>query len=90
MSEQQVLEWIARWITAGFNALEQQIARHGQGFAFGDRMTLADCCLVPQVYSAERFGVLMIDYPAIRACADRCLETDAFRRAHPDQQPDAD
>ncbi len=81
--------WIQRWITDGFTALELLIARHGEGFAFGDTPGLADCCLVPQVYNAERFKTDLTPFPAIRAVAARCAEHPAFAAAHPNLQPDA-
>jgi maleylacetoacetate isomerase/maleylpyruvate isomerase len=81
--------WIHRWIGAGFDALEPMIARHGEGFAFGRAPTIADCCLIPQIYSAERYGLPLDPYPAIRAAASRAAEHPAFAAAHPDRQPDA-
>lgn len=81
--------WAGRWIAAGFEALEPMIARHGAGFAFGETPTLADCCLIPQVYSAGRFAVDLAPYPAIRAVAERAAAHPAFAAAHPDRQPDA-
>jgi maleylpyruvate isomerase len=86
----QVDAWIAHWITEGFTALEQLVARHGGEFAFGDTPTLADCCLVPQVYSAERFAVDLTAFPRIRAAAARAGRLEAFAAAHPSRQPDAD
>lgn len=81
--------WIQRWITDGFDTLEPMIARHGKGFAFGDTPTLADCCLIPQVYSARRFEVDLTPYPTIVAVDARCAELPAFQAAHPSKQPDA-
>jgi maleylacetoacetate isomerase/maleylpyruvate isomerase len=81
--------WIARWITDGFKALEPMVAAHGRGFAFGDAPTIADCCLIPQVYSAERYSVDLADFPAIRAVAAAAADHPAFAAAHPDRQPDA-
>jgi maleylacetoacetate isomerase/maleylpyruvate isomerase len=81
--------WTQRWIHDGFTALEPAIARHGAGFAFGAEPTLADCLLIPQLYSAERYEVDLTSYPAIRAVAQRCAEHPAFQAAHPDRQPDA-
>ena len=81
--------WIRRWITDGFTALEQMIVEHGQGHAFGDAPGLADCCLIPQVYNAERFKTDLTPFPAIRAVAARCAQHPAFAAAHPNQQPDA-
>jgi maleylacetoacetate isomerase len=81
--------WIERWITDGFQALEPMIIQHGHGWAFGDQPGLADCCLVPQVYSANRFKVNLAPFPALRAVAERAAEHPAFAAAHPDQQTDA-
>ena len=89
-SDEQLSAWEARWIGDGFTALEALIRRHGGDFAYGERPTLADCYLIPQVYSAERFGVDLEPYPLIRAVTDRCRALEAFARAHPDKQPDAD
>jgi len=89
-SQEQVNSWIARWIGDGFAALEQAIARHGQGFAYGDAPTLVDCYLVPQVYSAERFGVDLSPYPKLMEAASLARSLPAFAAAHPDNQPDAD
>jgi maleylpyruvate isomerase len=88
--EAQVAAWIARWITAGFEALEPMVARHGRGFAYGETPTLADCCLIPQIYSAERFAVDLTPFPQIAALGRRAAEHPAFAAAHPDRQPDAD
>ncbi|MDB5696010.1 MAG: maiA [Sphingomonas bacterium] len=82
--------WTARWIGAGFAALEDQIARHGRGFAYGDAPTLADCHLVPQVYSAERFRVDLGRFPRLMAAVTHARAHPAFVAAHPDRQPDAD
>jgi maleylacetoacetate isomerase/maleylpyruvate isomerase len=81
--------WTKRWINDGFRALEPMVAGYGKGFAFGATPTLADCCLIPQVYSAERYDVDLAPYPAIRAVAARAAEHPAFQAAHPDRQPDA-
>jgi maleylacetoacetate isomerase/maleylpyruvate isomerase len=81
--------WSKRWIDDGFRALEPLVARHGRGFAFGDQPTIADCFLLPQVYSAHRYGVDLAAYPAIRETAERLEQHPAFAAAHPDRQPDA-
>jgi maleylacetoacetate isomerase/maleylpyruvate isomerase len=84
-----ILEWTQGWIRDGFDALEPMVAAHGKGFAFGETPTLADCCLIPQVYSANRYEVDLSPYPAISAVAAQAAEHPAFRAAHPTQQPDA-
>jgi maleylacetoacetate isomerase/maleylpyruvate isomerase len=84
-----ILAWTRRWIEDGFDTLEPMVATHGLGFAFGAAPSLADCCLIPQVYSANRYEVDLAPYPAIRAVAERAAGHPAFQAAHPDAQPDA-
>lgn len=81
--------WAQRWINDGFAVLEPMIARHGQGFAFGATPTLADCCLIPQVYSSARFKVDLAPYPHIAAVGARAAQHPAFQAAEPHRQPDA-
>lgn len=81
--------WVERWVREGFDALEPMVAEHGRGWSFGDAPTLADCCLVPQVYNARRFGVDLGPWPAITSIAGAAQAHPAFVAAHPDQQPDA-
>jgi maleylacetoacetate isomerase/maleylpyruvate isomerase len=84
-----ILEWTQGWIRDGFDTLEPLVARYGDGFAFGSAPSLADCCLIPQVYSAKRYEVDLGPYPAIRAVAERASKHPAFQAAHPTKQPDA-
>jgi len=81
--------WVARWVGEGFDALEPMIAAHGDDWAFGAAPTIADCCLIPQVYNAQRFGVDLGPWPLITSLADRAQAHPAFAQAHPDRQPDA-
>ncbi|HUZ14111.1 MAG TPA: maleylacetoacetate isomerase [Caulobacteraceae bacterium] len=81
--------WGAGWIEAGFAALEPLVAAHGRGFAFGETPTLADCCLVPQIWSSSRFHVDLAPFPALSAVYARAAEHPAFLAAHPERQPDA-
>ena len=84
-----ITDWIQGWIRDGFDALEPLVARHGGAFAFGDAPGLADCCLIPQVYSARRFKLDLGAYPAIVGVDERAARHPAFLAAHPDNQPDA-
>jgi maleylpyruvate isomerase len=86
VSDAQVVNWITTWMREGFAAVETLIARHGYGFAYGDSPTMADCYLVPQCYSAERFDVSLDDFPRISAAASRAAALEPFQRAHPDRQ----
>lgn len=88
--EAAVSRWIARWMQEGFAALETLVARHGGRFAYGDSPSLADCCLVPQLYAAERFEVDVSDFPRLLAVGERARQLDAFGRAAPSVQPEAD
>jgi maleylpyruvate isomerase len=82
--------WAARWITAGFAALETLVADHGDGWAYGSTPGLADCYLSPQIYSARRFHVALDAYPRLLAIESAAEAHPAFIAAHPDCQPDAD
>ena len=88
--DQDRMAWIARWIQPGFGALETMIASHGGAFAFGNTPSLADVYLVPQVYSAERFGVDLGAFPHLRTAAEAAKALPAFLAADPARQPDAD
>lgn len=89
LDQAAILDWTQGWIRDGFDALEPMIARYGKGFSFGEAPTLADCCLIPQVYSANRYEVDLAPWPAIRAVNERACEHPAFQAAHPNRQPDA-
>jgi len=86
----QVDAWAARWIIPGFEALERLVSRHGRGWCFGDRPTLADCYLIPQLYSARRFNVALDAFPRLLEVERAAEGRPAFQTAHPDRQPDAD
>lgn len=89
--EAAVNAWCARWISAGFDAIEALLAAdtQRQGFCHGNAPTLADAYLIPQVESARRFKVDMARWPLIAAVDAHCLQLDAFRLAQPSLQPDA-
>jgi len=82
--------WAGRWIAAGFDALEILVARDGAGWCFGDAPTLADCHLIPQLYSARRFNLDLTPWPGLLTVESRAEAHPAFISAHPDRQPDAD
>jgi maleylpyruvate isomerase len=83
--------WYAHWVTLGFGALETQSARlSGDGrHLFGHGVTLADVCLVPQMYNALRFRVDVTPFPRLRAICAHLESLPAFARAAPHLQPDA-
>ncbi|MCO1336548.1 maleylacetoacetate isomerase [Microbulbifer sp. OS29] len=86
ISDEDKIQWIQHWIQLGFSALEKQLIP--APFAAGDTPGLFECCLLPQIYSAERFGMDMDQYPKIQKIAYACNELPAFIKAHPSEQPD--
>lgn len=88
-SDDDVHRWYCNWVDRGFSAIEQSLAHTMGKCCFGDEPTLADACLVPQVYNAYRFKVPMGDYANIRKVVEHCNSLEAFSRAAPEAQPDA-
>lgn len=89
LSEEQKLAWIHHWLHVGFQSLEQKLAQTSGRYCYQDQVTLADVCLVPQVYNALRFQLDMSDYPVIHRIYLQCQQLDAFQKAAPEQQADA-
>lgn len=85
-------KWLTRWLTDGLEACEALLAKRTQvtAFCYGDTPGLADICLVPQVFSAQRFGVDISHLARISEITARCEALRAFAAAHPAQQPDAE
>ena len=86
-----VSEWVREWVTRGLDAFTAHLEHdHLSGkFCHGDSPTMADCCLVPQLYAAERFGVPATKYPRLALIAENCSQMAAFQHAHPSRQTDA-
>jgi maleylacetoacetate isomerase len=85
-------EWARHWIALGFTALESVLAAAGTTGAccYGDAPTLADCCLIPQVFNAQRVNCPLEPFPTIRRIHEHCMTLDAFARAAPAAQGDAE
>ncbi|CAG8522530.1 8520_t:CDS:2, partial [Racocetra fulgida] len=82
-------EWAKHFITIGFEGVEKQLEKTSGKYCVGDEVTLADVCLLPQVYNATmRFGVDMKKFPRIQSIADNLYKLDAFKNAQPDKQGD--
>ena len=91
LSEDKKTSWYKHWIAEGFSALEKILKNNeckGQ-FCFGESPSLADICLIPQVYNGIRFNCNLSEYPIIHSIWDHCMSLDAFKRAAPESQPDA-
>ena len=81
--------WYRHWIDETFTALEQLLMTTAGVYCVGNEVTLADCMLVPQVYNARRFNMTLDDYPTIARIVANCEQLQAFVKAAPEQQPDA-
>ena len=88
MSRAKIDAWYRHWVTEGFTAIEAMI--EPGPYACGAHVTLADICLVPQVYNARRLKVPLDDFPKIVAVDAACLKLPAFDKARPENQPDAE
>ena len=85
-------EWYRHWVREGLHTIEAHLAHDAQtgGFCHGETPTLADCCLVPQIFNAQRFQIDLAPYPTIARIHARCAELPAFAAAHPARQADAE
>lgn len=91
VDDEAKMKWYRHWVEQGFGALEEMLvndARVGD-FCYGSKVTMADIFIVAQVYNAERFECDMSRYPVISEINANCLKLDEFRRAAPEEQPDA-
>jgi maleylacetoacetate isomerase/maleylpyruvate isomerase len=91
LDDESVNLWYRHWIAEGLGGLEAFIASCGKAgkYCYRDQVTLADCCLVPQVFNAQRYACDLAPYPAVMAIFEQCMKLDAFIDAQPSRQPDA-
>jgi maleylacetoacetate isomerase len=85
-SQEQVTEWYHHWLKTGFDAFETQLSQleRSKPVCFGEQVSLADICLIPQIYNAKRFNFDLTDYPLINQINDYCLTLAAFQKAAPE------
>jgi maleylacetoacetate isomerase len=88
-SEEQVNAWYRHWIADGLGKLEAELDSKSK-FAFGEAPTMADCCLVPQIFNAKRYNCELASFPVTMRVFEQCMELEAFDRAQPGKQPDAE
>jgi maleylacetoacetate isomerase/maleylpyruvate isomerase len=88
-SEEQVNAWYRHWIADGLAKLEAELDPKAK-FAYGDAPTMADCCLVPQIFNAKRYSSDLAPYPTTMHVFEQCMRLEAFDRAQPAKQPDAE
>ena len=89
MEKPETVRFSAHWIRRGFVALEAMVRRFGGQYCVGDEVSVADLCLVPQLYNARRFKVDLAPFPSLTAVEQRLEQLPAFQAAHPSAQPDA-
>jgi maleylacetoacetate isomerase/maleylpyruvate isomerase len=89
VNDQDKLKWTLHWMNTGFTAFETRLKSTSGDYCYKNQITIADLCLVPQVYNANRFGVDMSQYPIITAIVERCNQQSAFIDALPENQDDA-
>jgi len=91
LDEAARLAWIRHWLGRGLAAFEALVADHPStgDYCEGDAPSIADCCLIPQLYNARRFGLDLSSFPTICRIESLCLTHPAFEAAHPSAQPDA-
>jgi maleylacetoacetate isomerase len=86
LSEEAKDEWYRHWVTEGLVALEEMARPRAGAFLFGDSPTIADICLVPQLYNARRYAVPLDDYPTLLRAEENANRLEPFAAAHPDRQ----
>jgi len=89
-NEDQINTWYRHWIADGLAKLEAELSGSRGKFCHGDTPTMADCCLVPQIFNAKRYQSDLAPYPNTMRVFDACMKLDAFDRAQPSKQPDAE
>jgi len=91
LDEEAKSAWYRHWVRDGLLAFERQLAQYPAGtYCWGDTPTLADCCLVPQIFNGRRFDCDFSGLPRTMAAFDACMEHEAFQRAQPSRAPDAE
>lgn len=91
LDDEGVNVWYRHWIAEGLHGLEVFLAssKNTGKYCYRDQVTIADCCLVPQVFNAQRYQCALAPYPTIMAIFDECMKLEAFIHAQPSRQPDA-
>jgi maleylacetoacetate isomerase len=89
-NEDQVNTWYRHWIGDGLAKLEAELSSNKGKFCHGDTPTMADCCLVPQIFNAKRYQSDLAPYPQTMRVFETCMQLEGFDRAQPSKQPDAE
>jgi maleylacetoacetate isomerase len=91
LNPQQIKDWNLNWINIAFEALEEKLnhQENSHAFCFGNQASVADICLIPQVYNGLRHDINMSQYPRLDRIYQHCITLPAFKKAAPEHQPDA-
>jgi maleylacetoacetate isomerase len=89
-TQEQIDTWYRYWIADGLAKLEAELAGSSGRFCHGDSPSMADCCLVPQIFNAKRYNSDLAPYPTTMRVFENCMKVEAFDRAQPSKQPDAE
>lgn len=89
-TQEQVDAWYRHWIADGLAKFEADVKGGAGKFCHGDAPTMADCCLVPQIFNAKRYNCDLAPYPTTMRVFENCMKLEAFDRAQPSKQPDAE
>ena len=89
-TQEQIDAWYRYWIADGLAKFEAEVKGKAGTFCYADAPTMADCCLVPQIFNAKRFNSDLAPYPTTMRVFDACMKLEAFDRAQPSKQPDAE
>jgi maleylacetoacetate isomerase len=87
-SQDEIDAWYRHWVADGLQKLEAEMTT--SRFCHGDSPTMADCCLVPQIFNAKRYNSALAPYPKTMRVFENCMKLEAFDRAQPSKQPDAE
>jgi len=82
------MDWARHWIASGLKGLEEMLSKTAGRYCYGDNVTVADLCLVPQIYNAIRFEVDLSPYPICKRIYDDLSKLEPFHATHPSRQPD--
>ena len=89
LSEDDKNRWYRHWVETGLEVVERQLAAQPAAFCHGDAPTLADICLVPQIFNAQRLSCRLDHVPNVMRVFDTCMKLDAFEQTRPERCPDA-
>jgi maleylacetoacetate isomerase/maleylpyruvate isomerase len=90
VSEEDKNRWYRHWVETGLEVVERQLAAAPARYCHGDMPTLADCCLVPQIFNARRFDCRLDHVPQVMRVFDACMQLEAFSATRPEACPDAE